>query len=1347
MRQVIRGLGAAAVMLITAAFFSPPAAVASVPAVPSVAISRLPLAFEPNVGQVPADVRFVTHTSGHRLYLGANDARFIGAHGSPTADEDGIRIRWIGGRPAGTVEGAEPQPGKAHYYLGRDPSSWRLNVPMYGRVVYRGIYPDVDLVFHGTQRDAEFDFVVHPGGDPRAVRLEITGADELGLEDDDLVIRRGAQRLRLRKPVVYQETSEGRVPVAGRFILRGHQVAFDVGAYDRALPLVIDPVLTYSTYLGFGNDVVGAADAGLGIGVDSALNTYVVMPTRVVKLSADGSTLVYSTVIGDIQPRRIAVDAAGNAYLAANCGYPRSGFTFNCVTTTALATGHALFQGDVMGIVYKLRPDGTLVASTTIGGNSTVEMNGIAIDSAANIYITGYAVYDGLPNTPGAFGPPAGTAGTAFVQAIAADFSRYIYAGAFTDSNEGSVIPHAIAVDATGAAYVTGFAGNSQFPTTAGSFQPTLAGAPGAGFVAKIAPDGSQLVYSTFLGNQNTSPGAIAVDGSGNAYVAGHAGAGLPTANAMQSAPTGATDAFVTKLNPTGSALVFSTYLGGGADDAAVGVGVDAVGNVYVAGPTNSTDFPQRNALATQFGSAGSNFVTALTPSGIAFVYSTYFADPQTFVQGMAVSSGGAVFLTGTTSSAAYPTVNPYQATLNGTQDAFVARLDPGGTTGACGTGQFFAEYFGNPTLTPPAARTQCEASINYDWGIGGPAGVPVDNFSARWTGNFSFAGGSVTFTARADDGVRVFLDGTLIINGWVDQPATTYTATTTVTAGVHEVKVEYYEKTGDAVIQVGWTGGSGGSCQPGLFFAEYFNNITLTAPAVRTACEGAPNYTWGAGGPAGLPVDNFSARWTGSPAFAAGNYTFTARADDGVRVFVDGTLIINGWVDQPATTYTATRTLTSGAHEVKIEYYEKTGDAVIQVSWAQVGALPPPTVTTLTPSSATAGGPAFTLTVNGSGFTSGATIFFNGHANGTTFVSSTRLTATIIADDIKTAGTYPVFVVNGDGQRSNIVNFTVTPSSSSCPVGQFFAEYFSNMTLTPPATRTACETTINYDWGAGGPAGLPTDNFSVRWTGSFAFANQTVTFSARADDGVRVFLDGTAVIDAWRDQAATTYTSQPRSVSSGNHEVKVEYYEHGGNAVIQVAWGGNSSAPTLATLTPNSATAGGSAFTLTADGTNFVTGATLLWNGAPRTTTFVSATRVTASIPASDIATSGSASVTVRNPDGTASNAQTFTIGAGGGGGGDTIRVFITAPANNATVKGTVWFTVWIENAAAGSKTYTLSNGTTTITSTMTTSNGPVSLAWPTSTADNGARSLTVSVRDSANATGRASITLNVAN
>src|SRR5205814_598132 len=221
------------------------------------------------------------------------------------------------------------------------------------------------------------------------------------------------------------------------------------------------------------------------------------------------------------------------------------------------------------------------------------------------------------------------------------------------------------------------------------------------------------------------------------------------------------------------------------------------------------------------------------------------------------------------------------------------------------------------------------------------------------------------------------------------------------------------------------------GQCGGGLFFAEYFPNTTLTPPAARTQCEASINYDWGIGGPAGVPPDNFSARWTGRFNFAGGNATFTARADDGARLFLDGTLIIDGWKDQPATTYTATRTLTAGTHEVKVEYYERGGDAMIQASWAPTGAPPAPAITTLTPNTTTAGGPGFTLTVDGSNFVSGAKVFWNGHGEATTFVSATRPDARRAGEDSKSPGSTPIFMENPDSQMSNTMNFNITPSCS----------------------------------------------------------------------------------------------------------------------------------------------------------------------------------------------------------------------------------------------------------------------------------------------------------------------------
>lgn len=277
-----------------------------------------------------------------------------------------------------------------------------------------------------------------------------------------------------------------------------------------------------------------------------------------------------------------------------------------------------------------------------------------------------------------------------------------------------------------------------------------------------------------------------------------------------------------------------------------------------------------------------------------------------------------------------------------------------------CPTGEFHAEYFGNTTLSGAATTSRCEPSpLHYNWGLGGPdTGVGADDFSVRWTGNFDFEAGEHTFTATSDDGVRVWVDDGLLIDGWRDQGPTTYTATRALAAGVHAVRVEYYEHGGGALVQVGWALSSGGppTCSTAQYLAEYFNNKTLSGPAVVSRCEPSPiSYDWGSGSPAaGVGADDFSARWTGNFDFQAGAHTFTATSDDGMRVWVDDGLIIDAWMDQGATTYTATTTLAAGAHAVRVEYYEHGGGALASLSWAAGASNTAPEATIDSPSATT---------------------------------------------------------------------------------------------------------------------------------------------------------------------------------------------------------------------------------------------------------------------------------------------------------------------------------------------------------------------------------------------------------
>src|SRR5438034_1058161 len=530
-------------------------------------VSSLPLAFEPNVGQAPGDVRYVSRGPGMQLELTADGARL-----TPTAIEHQrrtVRLRLTGTTAMPTLTAQDELPGKAHYVTGNDPTAWLRDVPTYRRVVYRGVYPGTDLVFHGTHGAAEFDFVVAAGADPRKIRFEIAGADTIKLDGADVIVAAGGETLRLHAPLVYQESPSGRARVDGRFRLRGRHVAFEIGAYDRTRPLVIDPVVTYATYLH-----AGAA----GVGVDGAGNIYVTTLTALLKLSADGSTLLWSASFADIRVRQRVVDATGNAYMQATCPYNRSGVVYTCPTLNGLTTGRPQSQGDSGAYVLKVSPSGSLLFSTSMGGTGSVTPGGIGIDPAGNIYATAWDVYAGFPLTR----PP--------------------YA------------------------------------------------------------------------------------------IAGAAGVGLPTLKAMQPALAGGTDAFVARLDPSGSTLVFSTYLGGGGDDAATALGLDASANIYVAGTTRSTDFPQKNPLSAQFGSTASNFVTELNSDGSALVYSTYFADAQTSVTALsatatvrtsAVHTGTATravtIKNGTTLTAAFTSPAP-NATVSGTVSVGMTETGASGT-------------------------------------------------------------------------------------------------------------------------------------------------------------------------------------------------------------------------------------------------------------------------------------------------------------------------------------------------------------------------------------------------------------------------------------------------------------------------------------------------------------------------------------------------------------------------------------------------------------------------------------------------------------------------------------------
>jgi hypothetical protein len=596
-------------------------------------------------------------------------------------------MKVVGGNPDPEVSGVEELPGKSHYFIGADPSRWQRDVPHYARVRYHEVYPGVDLVFYGRQGGRlEYDFVVSPGADPRRIRLRFDGAERKSLDEEGkLVLRVGEGRLEQHAPFAYQEVEGQRQQVVASYVLhRGGEVGFEVGPYDKARPIVIDPALEYSTYLGGSTD----ADYGRGIALDSAGNAYVTggtssadFPTLnpyqtdlgyedvfVTKFSPSGSGLVYSTYLGGSgydSGYGIAVDGSGSAYVA---GYTDS-------TDFPTLNPFQSDQGDVDLFVTKLPPSGSsLVYSTYLGGSgndSGLSRAGaiIAVDASGSAYVTGYTSSKDFPT----LNPYQAYQGGAdvVVTKLSPSGSSLVYStylgGSSTDFGS------AIAVDGSGSAYVTGGTSSPDFPTLS-PYQAYQGGVDA--FVTKLSLSGSSLAHSTYLGGgANDSGYAIGLDGSGSAYVTGYTDStNFPTLNPYQTDQGGA-DVFVTKLSLSGSGLVYSTYLGGSAGDDVSGLAVDASGSAYVTGATLSTDFPTLNPYQTDQGGADV-FVTKLSPSGSGLVYSTYLGGSGSETgYGIAVEGSGSAYVTGHTDSTDFPTRNAYQASYGGLTDAFVAKL------------------------------------------------------------------------------------------------------------------------------------------------------------------------------------------------------------------------------------------------------------------------------------------------------------------------------------------------------------------------------------------------------------------------------------------------------------------------------------------------------------------------------------------------------------------------------------------------------------------------------------------------------------------------------------------------
>jgi hypothetical protein len=672
------------------------------------AFAALPLRFEANRGQADPSAAFVARAGGMHVSLRAQDLVVL----LPGAAPDGARrvhLRWLDSARDPVVRGERPVASRSHYFTGRDPSAWVRDVPQFERVRVAAIRPGVDLVVHGERGAVEFDFELAPGVDPSGIRFAVDGADAVEIDGEALAVRAGASTLHLQAPVVYQEIDGERRPVAGRYALGADgSVGFALGAWDAAQALVIDPVLAYSSYLGgSGRDVLHA------VAVDAQGHLYVAGRTEspdfplesplvpgkapgfaafVAKLNPTGTELVWSTFLGGTQPlgppgfqqMGLDVDAEGNVVVTGETNDP----AFPLANAWQSTPG-----GGWDAYVTKLAPNGdALVFSTLLGGALDDYGRGVAFDPEGFVVVTGITFSADFP-TQNAIQPSRRGPTDAFVARFQPSgqpiYSTYL-------GGDGIEWGYDVAGANLGQAVVVGYTDSPDFPATPGAFQTSFGGVSDA-FVARLSASGDALEYATFVGGGDGEEAlAVALGREGDAYVVGWTrSADFPVLNAFQSAPQGGDfDAYALRLRADGSALVYSTRLGGSGVDFAYDVAVDERGRATVAGNTSSADFPLLFPVQAAHGNPSAStefaydaFVTQLTETGSGLLFSTYLGgdgveNPFGMSFGVAVDPGGHIYLGQTTASTGYPRP-PYVGTLQrshagGELDGVVTRISTG---------------------------------------------------------------------------------------------------------------------------------------------------------------------------------------------------------------------------------------------------------------------------------------------------------------------------------------------------------------------------------------------------------------------------------------------------------------------------------------------------------------------------------------------------------------------------------------------------------------------------------------------------------------------------------------------
>ena len=639
----------------------------SIAAVDAKSLENAPLSFEPNHGQWSANVVYGAHARGFSAFFKGSEVTYQieGVRGRAN-----VKMRWLGSDPTADISAVEQLPGIVNYFVGKDESRWISGLATYRTLRVNALYPGIDLIYYGSGKHLEYDLELAPGADPGRIKLALEGGKSSVDADGNLVLHTAAGRFVQHQPVAYQIVDGKRSAVSARYkVGRDGVVQLVMGHYDRRLRLTIDPTIAWSATLGAGQSGAGNA---YGLALDSTGNVIVVGGTAatdfptvnasdstlnksdvfITKFSPDGATKLFSTFYGGSgfeSASAVTVDGSDNIIIAGS-------------STSADLTTKGAFQPAIRGsgnaFVAKFSPTGTLLYGTFLGGFLGESITAVAVNSAGNIFVAGKTYSSGFP-VVNAYQTTLKGRTNGFLTKFSVDGSMLVFSTFLGGSGSDQI--NSLALGPDGSIYVAGSTSSADFPTL-NAFQSTItAGSSSSAFVSRFAPSGASLIYSTFVSATSFSQAlGLDVDAAGSAYITGVALAGFPTKNAQQPNFAGGSDAFLTKLNPAGTGLVFSTYLGGsvGAAEQGNAVKVAASGNITVVGKTESCDFPTVAAVFPGCRGRDDGFVTQFDSSG-KIIFSTFIGGDSTDeITSLALDGAGNIYVAGSTVSSDFPSAS-----------------------------------------------------------------------------------------------------------------------------------------------------------------------------------------------------------------------------------------------------------------------------------------------------------------------------------------------------------------------------------------------------------------------------------------------------------------------------------------------------------------------------------------------------------------------------------------------------------------------------------------------------------------------------------------------------------------